>query len=139
MKRVLVIDDDEAVRDSFRLALDGTSYGLVTANSGEAGVELALDGEFFDLVFLDLEMPGICGIETLRRLRACGCSAPIFIVTAFAEEFMVELKQAADSGLTFELARKPLDCSEILSTVAAMLDHEPLEAKPLERCCRGSA
>jgi CheY-like chemotaxis protein len=138
MKRVLVIDDEEAVRDSFRLALDGTAYDLTLAESGEAGVELILDGYAFDLIFLDLKMPGINGVEALRRLRACGCDAPIFIITAFAEEFMLELKQAAESGMGFELARKPLDCSEILSTVAAMLDHTPADA-PTPIAFRGSA
>lgn len=120
MKRVLVIDDDDAVRSAFCLALDDVQADVVTAPSGEQGVDLA-GREAVDLVFLDLKMPGLDGVDTLQRLRARGCSAPIFVVTGFAEEFMVRLRAAADLGLDFEVMRKPLERNDIRSVVSAVL------------------
>jgi DNA-binding response OmpR family regulator len=117
---VLVIDDDDAVRSAFRLALDDVAAEVVTADSGERGVSVASE-EPVDLVFLDLKMPGMDGVDTLRKLRAQGCEAPIFVVTGFAEEFMVRLRSAADRGLDFEVMRKPLERNDIRSVVSAVL------------------
>jgi CheY-like chemotaxis protein len=120
MKRVLVIDDDDAVRSAFRLALDDVNADVVTMETGERGVQVA-STEIVDLVFLDLKMPGMDGVDTLRRLRAEGCRAPIFVVTGFAEEFMARLRKAADQGLDFEVMRKPLERNDIRSVVTAVL------------------
>jgi CheY-like chemotaxis protein len=120
VKRVLVIDDDDAVRSAFRLALEDVQAEVVTAPSGEQGVDVA-GLQAVDLVFLDLKMPGLDGVDTLQRLRACGCAAPIFVVTGFAEEFMARLRAAADLGLDFEVIRKPLERNDIRSVVSAVL------------------
>ena len=120
MKRVLVIDDDDAVRSAFRLALDDVQADVVMARSGEEGVAMA-ERETMDLVFLDLKMPGLDGVDTLQLLRARGCAAPIFVVTGFAEEFMVRLRAAADLGLDFEVMRKPLERNDIRSVMSAAL------------------
>jgi CheY-like chemotaxis protein len=120
VKRVLVIDDDDAVRSAFRLSLDDVGADVVTADSGESGLKVAkADG--VDLVFLDLKMPHMDGVDTLKQLRAAGCHAPIFIVTGFAEEFMARLRSAADQGLDFEVMRKPLERNDIRSVVTAVL------------------
>ena len=66
-----------------------------------------------DLIFLDLKMPGIDGIETMRRLLALDDSLSIYIVTAFSHEFLVKLKDAHAEGLKFQLANKPLTSSQI--------------------------
>ena len=68
-KHILVIDDDESVLESFVLALnDSDEYSVETASTGEEGVE-KMKEITPDLIFLDLRMPGIDGIETLRLLR----------------------------------------------------------------------
>ena len=111
---VLIIDDDPAVRSAFSLALEGTSCTVTLAGGGEEGVS-AIDREEVDLIFLDLNMPGINGVDTLRQLREKQPDIPIYIVTAFADDYMGALKQASHDGLDFELLRKPLDRNQILS------------------------
>ncbi len=119
-QRILIIDDDEAVRDAFELALRDEDYDLVTADNGETGAQLAITTEV-DLVYLDLSMPGIDGIETLRRIRAAKPALKVYVVTAFNRDFFEDLVDARAEGLSFELLRKPLDRKEIIEVTTAIL------------------
>ncbi len=67
-ERILVIDDEEVVRMSFTLALEDAGFRVDTAESGEKGLQMKKDAEY-DLIFLDLKMPGMNGVETLRQIR----------------------------------------------------------------------
>lgn len=120
-KTVLVVDDDSAVRRAFELALEDAPVTLCTASSGREGLDRIHRGNV-DLVLLDLKMPGLNGVETLRRLREQGADGPVYLVTAFAEEFIEPLRCAAAEGLEFDLLRKPLDRDQIRAVVAAGLD-----------------
>ncbi|MCX7095776.1 MAG: response regulator [Methylobacter sp.] len=110
--KILVIDDDPAVRGAFNLILGEAGYDVQEADNGLQGVEMAQAGRP-DLVFLDLRMPGIDGVETLRRLKAIDEDMNVYIVTAFANEYMNQLKVAHDEGLNFQLASKPLSSKQI--------------------------
>lgn len=120
VKRILVIDDEEAIRKSFILALEDTGYLVDTAASGEEGVRMEGE-ENYDLIFLDLKMPGLNGVETLRRLRKIDADVPVYIITAFYEEFFEELKDVERDGVEFELLRKPFSSEQILLTVESVL------------------
>lgn len=120
MQTVLVIDDEEGVRDAFRLALAGRPYRVATAADGEAGIAAARE-QRPDLVLLDLRMPGLDGVETLRRLLADDPTLKVCIQTAFHAEYLRALQQAATEGLSFELVRKPLDTAQIRTIVDAWL------------------
>lgn len=120
MKRLLIIDDDPAVRSAFQLALEDYPYEVEVAESGEQGLEKVRQGTF-DLVYLDLKMPGIDGVETLRRLRAAGFQGRVHVLTAFAEEFMEKLERATQEGLDFELIRKPLARDGIRRVTSSVL------------------
>ncbi len=111
---ILVIDDEEVIRKSFILALDDTGYNVETAESGEKGIEKAREANF-DLIFLDLRMPGLDGVETLRELWQIGRSVPIYITTAFYDDFLNQLQSATDDGISFYLLKKPVDRDEIHS------------------------
>lgn len=117
---VLVIDDDPAVRSAFQLALEGTCCTVTVSPSGEDGLSV-LDEIKMDLVFLDLKMPGMDGVTCLRRIKEKFPNTPVYIVTAFAEEFVVPLRQASEDGLEFELVRKPLDRDQIREVTASVL------------------
>jgi CheY-like chemotaxis protein len=123
-KRLLIIDDDAAVRQAFKLALGGNPYILDEADNGETGAEMALAGDY-DLVYLDLRMPGIDGVETLRRIRTGKPSLAVYIVTAFNREFFDELVTARGQGLAFELLRKPLERRQIIEITASVLGAQP--------------
>ena len=128
---VLLIDDDPAVRSAFQLALEDTCCNVTVAACGERGLA-TLDGKKIDLVFLDLKMPGMDGVTCLRRIKEKFSNTPVYIVTAFAEEFVAPLRQAALDGLEFELVRKPLDRTQIREVTASLLgdiEGELLDAK----------
>jgi len=112
LNNILVIDDDPAVRGAFKLILEDEGYVVREAESGAEGLEM-VQAERPDLIFLDLRMPGLDGVETLRRLKAIDETLNIYIVTAFATEFMDQLKSAHEEGLQFELASKPLSATQI--------------------------
>lgn len=120
-KRILVIDDDAAIRKSFALALEDADCQVDTAESGEEGIDKASNAEY-DLIFLDLKMPGINGVETLIRLRDGGHKMPIYIITAFHEEFMDQLRVAADEGYEFEVMQKPIESQDLVRITKAILE-----------------
>ncbi|MEE9400487.1 MAG: response regulator [Dehalococcoidia bacterium] len=120
-KRILVIDDDEFVRKSFTLALSGSGYEVDTAESGEKGIEKA-GNERYDLIYLDLKMPGLNGVETLRELRKRDRDIPIYIVTAFYGEFFEELQEAINDGLDFEVLTKALSSAQITGITKGILE-----------------
>ena len=105
--RILVIDDEESVRDAFVNALEDMPYVVETASSGQEAVEKAQDGSL-SLVFLDLKMPEMDGVEVLRKIRAVDDAVPVYIVTAFYAEFLDRLQAAEDEGLSFQLLHKPI-------------------------------
>ena len=112
-KRILVIDDDRIIRKLYLHALEDTSFQVDTAESGEKGIEL--HSEFnYDLVFLDLNMPGMNGMEVLRKIRITDPDTPVYIVTAFYKEFLEEISSAIEDGLKFEITHKPISPNQIV-------------------------
>ncbi len=119
-KRILVIDDEEGTRTSFILALKDTGFEVDTAESGEKGLQMKKDSEY-DLIFLDLNMPGMNGVETLRQIRKNDEKVPIYIFTAFHKEFMGQLRVAAVEGYDFEIIQKPMSL-DIVSITKHILE-----------------
>lgn len=109
---ILVIDDDAAVRGAFQLVLEEIGCSVRLAEDGLQGIQLVRE-ERPDLILLDLKMPGINGVETMRRLLAMDRTLNIYVVTAFSQEFLEELKVAQSEGMSFQLANKPLSSSQI--------------------------
>ncbi len=122
--RVLVIDDEEVIRKSFILALEDTGYQVETAESGEKGIEKARKTSF-DLIFLDLKMPGLNGVETLRQLWKLRQTVPIYIVTAYYEDYLDQLQSAADDAISFQLIKKPVGRDEIRSIAKVVSEYKP--------------
>ena len=120
MKRVLVIDDDGGVRESFRAALEDAGYQVSTAENGVSGIESA-QAERPDLVFLDLKMPGLSGVDTLKQLQDTCPRTPVYVVTGFYGEFIAPLRELQSRGVDFNLARKPLTATEIKAIAAGRI------------------
>ena len=101
MKTVLVVDDDDDIRELITWKLKQAGYGTLVAADGEMGVRLAIDGDGDghrpDLVLLDWMMPGMAGTEVCRLLRGNASTArlPIILLTARAQESEVERGFAA--------------------------------------------
>jgi len=120
VKSILVIDDERAVRDAFELALMDDGYEVRLAEDGKSGLA-AIGEKCPDLVFLDLKMPGMDGVETMRQIKEMEPDAPIYIVTAFQKEFMEPLNKATEDGLEFQIASKPLSGEQIRQIAKAFL------------------
>ncbi len=78
---ILIVDDEPNVQLVFRTALESEEYRIATARTGEEAIALLSQGPY-QLVLLDLNMPGVGGMETLRRLRESGSNVPVVIITA---------------------------------------------------------
>lgn len=115
-KRILVIDDEIVIRNSFTLTFESSDYEVITAKSGAEGIRKVKDSQV-DLVFLDLKMPDLDGVETLYKIREMNKSLIVYIFTAFSQDFFDRLKKAANDGLDFEVVQKPLDSYQLKELV----------------------
>jgi two-component system, OmpR family, response regulator MprA len=116
--RVLVVDDERAVRDSLRRALELEGYDVELAADGEEALErLAQNGEP-DAVVLDILMPRIDGLEVCRRLRREGHRLPVLMLTARDE---VENRVAGLDAGADDYVTKPFALEELLARLRALL------------------
>src|SRR6187455_1453896 len=122
--RILVIDDETAIRDTMRMILEYEGYDCITAASGAEGLTLT-ERESPDLVFLDIKMPGMDGLETLSRLRGMNDALPVVIVSAHGTA-----STALEAGRlgAFRFIEKPLSKDYVLDAI-----REGLELGSLKR------
>ena len=118
--RVLIIDDEESVRDAFADALEDLPYVVETVSGGEEALEKTKRSPA-DWVVLDLKMPGMDGVEVLHEIREMDEAVPIYIVTAFHAEFLDRLQAAEEEGLAFQLLHKPIGQEAIRKVATAVL------------------
>ncbi len=116
--RILIIEDDQALALGLRINLEAEGYEVIHAASAEDGLSI-LDNASADLVVLDLMLPGMDGVEALRRIRGENLKLPVLILTARSsvDEKVEGLKAGADDYLT-----KPFHLEEFLLRVRRMLD-----------------
>jgi two-component system, OmpR family, alkaline phosphatase synthesis response regulator PhoP len=128
--KILVVEDDPAVRDVVEHALSREGMETATVENGEEALE-RLRGEPFDLVVLDVMLPGIDGISVCRELRADGENGdiPVVMLTARDDEInvVVGLEVGADDYVT-----KPFSPRELVSRVRAHLRRRSLDARKAE-------
>ena len=117
-ERILIIDDEEHIRRMMRLTLEAAGYKVGEAADGSEGVKLYADGSSWDLVVLDQRMPGIDGLETLRRLKASNSGARVVMATAYAS---IELAVDAMKLGAADFVRKPMTPQMLRNAVAAAL------------------
>ncbi len=124
--RILVVDDEESIRDLLRLVLTGEGHSVVTANDGEEAIEY-LEAERFDLVITDLVMPTVNGVEVLRAARRIDPNYPVIVITGYPSvETVTELvRLGAGDYLT-----KPFSIDVVIVTVAKLLEMGRMSGKP---------
>ncbi len=110
---ILVIDDDPDIRKSFLLAMKGSEYEVETAETGDEGVKKEREKRY-DLIFLDIKMPGMNGVETLHEIRKRNRETPVYFITAFYEEYCNELQVLEGKGVEFDLLKKPIGIDSII-------------------------
>jgi two-component system, sensor histidine kinase and response regulator len=123
MARILVIDDERGIREGCRRVLQAEGYHAETAENGEAGLR-AVEAGKFDLLLVDVKMPGMSGIELVRRVREVDPSLVCVMITGYATlETAVE---ATRSG-AYDFLPKPFTPDELLAKVSKGLDRHWLE------------
>jgi DNA-binding NtrC family response regulator len=121
-KRILVVDDEKNIRLMLDQALVTAGYEVVSAIDGEHALEKVQAGDL-DAVLLDMKLPGIDGIEVLRRVRSSHPNLPVVMITAHGT---VETAVEAMKLGALDYLRKPFTPEEIRSTVAKVLDRQQL-------------
>ena len=116
-RQILVIEDDAAIREGVADALEFAGYGVLQAGDGDGGLAMAVQADF-DLLLLDLVLPGASGMDILREVRATRPALPVIILTAKGEETdrVSGLRAGADDYIT-----KPFSVKELLARVEAVL------------------
>lgn len=117
MQTILVIDDDENLRDTVGLMLEKEGFRPILAADGKTGLEEALVVKP-SLILVDLRMPGITGVEVCKRLRASGMQTPLIVLSAIGEEVdkVLLLEIGADDYVV-----KPFGTRELLARIRAVL------------------
>jgi two-component system KDP operon response regulator KdpE len=121
--RVLIVDDDPQIRRVMRTTLEAKGNDVDEAGSGEQALELARS-EKYDLIILDINLPGKSGIETCREIRTLTTTPIIMLTVRDAGEDKIE---ALDAG-AFDYVTKPFAMGELLARIRAVLRRTPSAA-----------
>ena len=117
LKKILVVDDDPVIGKSFDRVLSGKGYAVITAANGEEALG-KLRSEAYDLVFTDIKMPGISGIEVAERVKASQPWLPVVIVTGYGSG---DNEARATAAGVAGFLRKPLSPDMIEGTTERAL------------------
>ncbi len=117
--RVIVVDDEPAIRRFLRTSLRAEGYEVVEEETGEAAL-IEIRRRTPDLIMLDLGLPGLDGLEIIRRLRGAGTAVPIIVLSSRTDERgkVEALDLGADDYVT-----KPFGVDELLARIRAALRH----------------
>jgi two-component system nitrogen regulation response regulator NtrX len=129
--RILVIDDEAAIRDSLRMTLEYEGYEFIGAATGQEGLAL-VERESPDLVLLDVKMPGMDGLEALDRLRAMNETLPVVVISGHGT--ISTAVEATKKG-AFDFIEKPFASERVLVSLRNALDQGRLrdENRSLKR------
>jgi len=113
MAQILVVDDEEAVRNILSRFFAKKEYKVLTADTSERAIAI-LEKEKVDAVLLDIHLPGLNGLETLRKIRASWPDIPVVMISGQQDEDVA--KAALEEG-AFDYVVKPLDFDYLERTV----------------------
>ena len=122
MSLILIVEDNEKNMKLVRDVLQVKGYATIEAGTGEDGVRLALEHRP-DLVLMDIQLPGISGIDALRALRADPATATIPVIAVTASVMQQDRSMITEAGFDGYIG-KPLDLKPFLETVRATLAGE---------------
>jgi len=112
--RILIIDDNRDLADGLAAILEDTGYSTTTAYTGHSGIE-AFSDTLFDLVFLDVKLPDMDGLEVLRALQSVLPNAKVLVISGYPPD------QIRAQWPEVHLMRKPFDPAQMLKTVEQIL------------------
>jgi DNA-binding NtrC family response regulator len=121
--KVLIVDDEEVLRDVLEVVLRREGFDVVLASSGEEALSILDSSEEVDLIVLDIMLPGISGIDTLRAVRISNPTLPVIIITAYSsiDGAIEAMKHGA-----YHYIPKPFKNEEVIITVNKALEQRRL-------------
>ncbi|SDU15319.1 sigma-54-dependent transcriptional regulator [Desulfobacula phenolica] len=128
MDTILVIDDDDQLRKSFCKLLKEEKYAVISAASGEAGIEIVKQN-VLDLVILDMRLPGINGMETFKQIKKIDSKLPVIIVTAYGT---TQIAIEATKMGAYDYVLKPFDVPEMLNLIELAIEAGYFMRSPVE-------
>ncbi len=131
--RILIVDDDPQIRRVLKVTLSGQGFEVDDAKSGEIALDTLRDSRF-DLVLLDINMPGMSGLETCRAIRA-GSEVAIIMLTVRDTE--ADTVEALDAGAD-DYVVKPFKPTELSARIRAVLRRTPFGQGPTGRLALGN-
>ena len=129
--KILIIDDERSIRNSLKEILDDEGYDVDVAENGQQGVEM-VEKEKYDVIFCDIKMPVMDGVETLSKLTSMGIDSAVVMISGHAD--VATAVDCIKKG-AFDFIEKPLDLNRILITIKNAKDkvHLVKETKSLKK------
>jgi len=118
MNTILVVDDDDQLRISFCKLLKEEKYAVISAASGEAGIDI-VRGTLLDLVILDMRLPGMNGMEAFKEIRKIDTKLPVIIVTAYGT---TDIAIEATKMGAYDYVLKPFEVPEMLTLIRQAIE-----------------
>jgi DNA-binding NtrC family response regulator len=135
-RKILIVDDEAAIRSLLRLALEGPSLVVFDADCGDKALSLAAQQGSFDLVVTDVVMPGMDGLELAMKLSAAGLASNFLFISGFCD--METASRQLDGISESAFLAKPFSIPDLLSAVRRLLSAPPVKARSASVRQRGS-
>ena len=116
-KKILIVDDEAVVREVLSRILSKKNYEITYAEDGESAIK-HVGRTKFDLILLDLRLPGIYGIEVLKEIKKINKDIPVILISAYLTNSGI--KEAAEIGIVGYI-KKPFDVKQVISAVEKAL------------------
>jgi two-component system nitrogen regulation response regulator GlnG len=113
-KTILVVDDDQSINSIFEFVLQQAGYYTITTTAGQDCIDIIKSDQPVDLVFLDLKMPGISGIDTFKEIQKLRPMLLVIMMTGYSVDEL--LRDAFELG-AYGVIYKPFDVEEVLSVI----------------------
>jgi two-component system nitrogen regulation response regulator NtrX len=126
---ILIIDDEKNIRRTLSMVLEGEDYVCDTAGSGEEGLTLLRQGCGAEVIFLDVQLPGLNGLEALRAIKELDATLEVIMISGHAS--LTDAVEATRLG-AFDFLEKPLDRDRVLITLRNALSRRALQLRVQE-------
>lgn len=118
---ILVVDDEKNLTLAMRRLLSAEGYRTETAGSGEEALEVVKD-DFFDVVFLDVNMPDMNGLETFKKLRKVSPKSAVIMITGYGKTLKALVEEARELGVR-AVIDKPFKINQITEAIREAIPH----------------